>query len=53
MREMGRLMPRKAETHPLISVWIVRERASGQQSEEAFEVSIVLEAPATNHPKHP
>lgn len=43
----GRLMPRKAGTRPLI--WAQSARESVQHPEGAFEVSIVLEAPATNH----
>lgn len=43
----GRLMPCKAGTHPLI--WAQSAGESVQHPEGAFEVSIVLEAPATNH----
>lgn len=43
------LMPRKAGTHPLIWAQSAAECESVQHPEGAFEVSIVLEAPATNH----
>lgn len=45
----GRLMPCKAETHPLIWTQSAGEHESVQHPEEAFEVSIVLGAPATDH----
>lgn len=45
----GRSMPRKAGTHPLIWAQSAGERESVQHPEGAFEVSIVFEAPATNH----
>lgn len=46
----GRLMPCKAETHPLIWTQSAGEHESVQHPEEAFEVSIVLEAPAKKSP---
>lgn len=42
----GRLMAHKAGSYPLI--W-TQSAGSVRRPEEAFEVSIVLEAPATNH----
>lgn len=45
----GRLMPRKAGTHPLIWAQSAGEQESVQHPEGAFEVRIVVEAPATNH----
>lgn len=46
----GRLMPHKAGTHPLIWTRSVREHEIVRHPEEAFEVSIVLEAPAYKSP---
>lgn len=42
-------MPHKAGTHPLIWAQTASERKSVQHPEGAFEVSIVVETPATNH----
>lgn len=45
----GRLMRRKAGTHPLIWARSVAETESIRHPKGAFEVSIVSEAPATNY----
>lgn len=49
MYEGGEGNGSKAGTHPLIWAQSASERKSMQHPEGAFEVSIVAEAPATNH----
>lgn len=45
----GRLMPRRAGIRPLIWARRAGEHESARHPEGAFEVSVVVEAPATNH----